>query len=98
MSKQIKPEELAEILTRLLINPSAAGELETDISYAAFMRDITEVVCNHCGGEVRDMPAVLDDVWYVGIHGNDSLPESGGVWARYDEEGELFDECDPHQE
>lgn len=91
MSKQIKAEELGQLINQLLTNPAAAGELDTDEKYAAFMTDLARVVTDHCGGEVRHQAAPLDDVWYVGVHGNDSLPPGGGVWAGYDKEGELFD-------
>lgn len=90
MSKQITPAELAEIITNLLTNPEKVGELCESHTYLSFVTDIAEVVCNHCGGEVRRPADFLDDACYVGIHGNDSLPEGGGIWAAYDKEGELF--------
>lgn len=95
MSKQITAAELAEVITKLLTQPDAVGELGEAKAYQDFMTDIAQVVCDHCGGEVRHPADPLDDVWYVGIHGNDSLPNSeGGIWADYDHEGELFDEGD----
>lgn len=90
MSKQISAKELAEIVTKLLTTNS--GEVDGFESFQGFMTDIAEVVCNYCGGAMRNQADRLDDIWYVGIHGNDSLPDaSGGIWREYDLEGELFD-------
>ena len=92
MSKQISPEELAKIVTKLLTDPAGAGEIDSHEAFSSFMTAIAEVICDHCGGEVH-MPAdSFEDVWYVGIHGNDSLPDAfGGIWREYDKDGELFD-------
>lgn len=92
MSKQISAKELAEIVTRLLTDSEGTGELDDPSVYEGFMTDIAEVVCKHCGGEVRHPASILDDTCYVGIHGNDSLPSAfGGIWREYDPEGQLFD-------
>lgn len=92
MSKQITAAELAQVVTRLLTNPDGTGELSEFAAYQGFMTDIAQLVCDHCGGEIHHPADVLDDIWYVGIHGNESLPESGGVWRDFDKEGELFSE------
>lgn len=93
MSKQVSAKELAEIVTKLLTDTNTSGELDGFESFQQFMTDIAEVVCDHCGGEVRNPADLLEDVWYVGIHGNDSLPDAfGGIWREYDQEGELFSE------
>ena len=91
MSKQIKSAELAEIVKRLLTEPEV-GELDTLASYQGFTTEIAQVVCDYCGGEIRNTASFMDDTCYIGIHGNDSLPETGGIWAAYDPEGELFDD------
>ena len=90
MSKQINEHELAALITKLLTNPEAAGELATTEKFASFMTAITETVCDHCGGEVLAEAKFLDDTCYVGIVANDSLPEDGGIWKDYDKEGDLF--------
>lgn len=93
MSKQITAKELADIVTRLLTQTEATGELDSFDAYQGFMTDIAQVVCDHCGGEIHHPADPLDDIWYVGVHGNDSLPNpEGGIWAPYDKEGELFAE------
>lgn len=80
-------------VTRLLTDVEGTGELDDPGVFQNFMTDIAEVVCNHCGGEVRNPAEPFEDVWYVGIHGNDSLPDAfGGIWREYDKEGELFAE------
>ena len=92
MSKQVSAQELAEIVTKLLTEPDGAGELSGYETYQGFMTDIAEVVCNYCGGEIHHPASNLDDIWYVGIHGNNSLPSAcGGIWREYDKEGELFE-------
>lgn len=90
MSKQLTPADLAKLVTALLTDPASVGELDSDPKFTAFVTDIAETVCNHCGGEVRNPASYLDDTCYIGIHGNDSLPEDGGVWKDFDKEGELF--------
>lgn len=90
MSKQLTPTDLAKLVTALLTDPASVGELETDEKFKAFVTDLAETVCDHCGGEVRHPAEYLDDICYIGIHGNDSLPEDGGVWKDFDKEGELF--------
>lgn len=96
MSKQITAAELAQIVNKLLTGDS--GEVDSAEAFSGFMTDIAKVICDYCGGEVRHPASPLDDVWYVGIHGNDSLPEAfGGVWREYDPDGELFS-TPPHEE
>lgn len=90
MSKQITSTELAEIVTRLLTETATTGQLDSESQFSSFMTDIAEVVCNHCGGEVFSDAGPMDDVWYVAIRGNDSLPEDGAsIWTHYDIHGEL---------
>ena len=91
MSKQVSASELAEIVTRLLTDTETTGELDGHETFQAFMTDIAQVVCDHCGGEIHYPADQLDDIWHVGIHGNDSLPSAmGGIWREYDKEGDLF--------
>lgn len=96
MSKQVNAKELAEIVTRLLTDVNNTGELDEFDVYQNFMTDIAKVVCDYCGGEVRNDADMLEDTWYIGIHGNESLPSAvGGIWREYDKEGELFEEGTP---
>jgi hypothetical protein len=97
MSKQVSNVELAEVVTRLLTKPEEAGELDTTEKFAGFMTKIAEVVCYYCGGEVHREASQEDDTFYIGIHGNDSLPEGGGIWSIYDPEGDLNDDPNPPQ-
>ncbi len=89
MSKQITNGELAEIVTGLLVGRLASEHLDSTEKYAAFMTDIANVICDHCGGEVSGMADNSEEQWMVGILGNECLPEDGGVWKDYDPEGEL---------
>jgi len=96
MSKQIKPEELAAIVTKLLTQPEKSGELDSFEAFQGFMTDIGQVICNYCGGEIRKPAEPLEDIWYLGVHGNEWLPSAfGGIWRDYDTDGELFDEGIP---
>lgn len=90
MSKQVSAAELAAIVTQLLTDPDGAGNLSDLETYQGFMTDIAKVVTDYCGGEVRRTADSVEDVFYVGIFGNDSLPSDGGIWANVDPEGELF--------
>lgn len=92
MSKQINAKELAEIVTKLLDDPSSIGEDMPPSAYASFMTRIAEVVAEHCGGAILHEASPMEDVWYIGVHGNECIPADGGVWAPYDKEGELFSE------
>lgn len=89
MSKQITPAELANIVAKLLTDSDGLGELLEATSYASFFQAVAEAVCDHCGGEVTSSPDQDMGEWLIGIIANDSLPEGGGVWAKYDPEGEL---------
>jgi len=91
MSKQISANELANLVTQLLNHPEQTGELDSHEKYSSFMTAIASVICDHCGGDVTG-PAdnFADDTWFVGISGNDSMPDAfGGIWRDLDPEGEL---------
>ncbi len=85
MSKQVTAKELAEIVTKLLTNTQNTGELKSVGSFKRFMTDIAQVVCNHCGGEVRNSARPPEDIWCVDIGGNDRLPDpDAGIWRTDD--------------
>lgn len=96
MSKQITTYELAWITNTLLTCPDHLGELDSVQKYQAFMTDLAKLICDHCGGEViNEATNDFDKQWLIGIHGNDSLPDNGGVWRHFDPDGELFDAQSP---
>lgn len=96
MSKQISAAELAVITHSLLLHPERTGELDTKEKYQAFMTELAQLICSHCGGEVQFQASKSDgDSWFVGIHANLSLPSDGGIWKCFDPEGELFDASMP---
>lgn len=95
MSKQITANELAEIITKLLTTTS--GELEEHETFSSFMTDIAKVICDHCGGEVKNPATQVAGTWFVEIQGNDSLPdENGGIWQDFDPQGVLLTTCEQH--
>jgi len=97
MSKQITPAELAELVVGLLINPSLLGELDSPERHQEFMRDIGQVVADHCGGCINQVnPPDLDEKYlsdnynspFLSVSPNDSLPSfNRNVWACYDPAG-----------
>lgn len=92
MSKVVTAVDLGMLTFSLLMRPHAVGELDTPGKYQEFMTDLARLICDHCGGEVRFLASRPDGkTWMIGIHGNESLPEDGGVWKEFDPEGELFE-------
>lgn len=97
MSKQILPNELAEIVVGLLVKPQLLGELDTPDKHQAFMLDIGRVVAEHCGGEANwinqedtdeDYLADQYNSPYLSVSPDDSLPSlNRNVWAYHDSEG-----------
>ncbi len=98
MSKQILPDELAEIVTNLLVNPESLGELDEERKYYRFIEDIGRVVAEHCGGSafIHVNPRLYPPgEGYVheehsptlSVSPDDSLPSPNkNVWAKYDPE------------
>lgn len=89
MAKIITPEELAEVVTKMLAGEDGPDDKDT---YQSFLNDIAEVVCDYAGGEVGSVSLDKNDPnhdWLIAIRGNDSVPEDGGIWSNYDPEGEL---------
>lgn len=89
MSKMLNPAEIADLVKSSLVGKVAA-DMERDV-YGRFLAAITEVLCDFHGGEARSVTFQKDDAepWLVAVRGNSSLPEGGGIWARFDPEGEL---------
>jgi hypothetical protein len=96
MAKIITAPELAAIVTGLLIG-GETSQIDEQNVFSGFMTDIASVVTQYCGGEVSDQASldVLDNEaqWNIAIRANDSLPPDGGVWAPYDIEGSLRNDC-----
>lgn len=84
MAKILKDKELVDIVRRAVHDE---GEIKCADAYAAFIEDLADLVCKHFGGE-RGSVQPPDDVdgspWTVAIRLNDSVPENGGAFARYD--------------
>lgn len=82
----INNAELAQVVTGLLVSPE--NGLDEADAFAKFMQALTNLVCEHCGGEAGNVMQT-DGQWWVGIRANESLPQDGGVWAALDPEGDL---------
>lgn len=97
MSKQILPNELAELVTGLLVKPGLLNELDSPSKHQAFMLDIGRVVAEHCGGDVYGVIAQDSEENYLGdgysspmlsVNPDSNLPSlNNNVWAYYDTEG-----------
>jgi hypothetical protein len=98
MSKQVKPSELAELITGLLVRPDLLGELESSSeTHERFIEAIGRVVTEFCGGEVnRVTPADLSpghkpdlvDTPYLSVFPDISLPSlERCVWSLHDPDG-----------
>lgn len=93
MTKQILPNELAEIVTGLLIKPELLGELDSREAHQAFMLDIGRVIADHCGGRVNGITdgdvaqPYLSDIECtptLHIEPDDRLPSTErNVWSNY---------------
>lgn len=102
MSKLILPAELAEIVTCLLIDPGALGELQGEDQHAQFIEAIGRVVAEHCGGEIYGVkPPEVDDPYSpadaqtqpaLAVEPLDLPADRPSVWAAYDEDGWLDEE------
>lgn len=99
MAKILRSNELAEVVTGLLIAPESMNALETPDQYLRFMTAIAQVVADHCGGEVHHATLGLDErsvktfgddleVATVAIAPNHSLPPVRACpWAHFDPQG-----------
>ena len=89
MSIQISAADLANLVTKLLTKPST--ELSGAESFSAFMTDITQVVCNHCGGVITHPADAFTGEFLIGLIGDgNEATGTNGVFAEYDPEGEYF--------
>lgn len=97
MAKLIQANELAEIVTGLLVAPQLFGELDECKTHQAFMQEIGEVVATYCGGHVEGIsrPETTKDYLNhpqstpcLSVTPNDSLPSiDRNVWSIFDASG-----------
>jgi len=87
MAKILTDKELLEIV-RLTIEEHELDEMAV---YEGFLRGLASLITDFYGGEVGSVGYdPCDELGHtVAFHGNDSVPEGGGVYARFDKEGEL---------
>lgn len=88
MSKQILPNELAEIVVGLLVAPELLGELDDQKKHHRFMLAIGEVVAEYCGGSANWVNSGAQGEDMLSVSPNDYLPSFHcNVWSCYDPEG-----------
>lgn len=79
--------ELAALLANLLTTPDS-GELDSMEQFEGFMTDLTQVVCDHCGGEIMteaDYVGMTNaeefgSAYMIEVEPNENSPVDGGVW------------------
>lgn len=98
MSKQIRPNELAEIVTGLLVRPDLLNAFDGSSQvHEEFIDAIGRVVTDYCGGRVNcvhpaDLPMdskpCFVETAYLSIWPDENLPSlEKCVWSPYDPEG-----------
>lgn len=98
--KYLTPEDVATLVATLLIKPELLGCFDESGQHAAFMKDIGEVVSNHCGGEVATVTHGKDNqANRLAVAPNDCLPSFyQNVWSSFDVVGwefmDVAQECD----
>lgn len=88
MTQSIRHNELAEIVAGLLTNPELMGHLDSADQHKDFIRDIANVVADHCGGDIVEVTeGDHAGEYHVDVDANDSLPSlRGNIWSAYDQE------------
>lgn len=83
MSKVLRDEELAAIVSNIVNHDDAICEQKT---YLEFVEDLAKLITQYCGGSVVYVSAEMgDDLGYCAhIAWKESVPESGGVYAAFD--------------
>jgi len=104
MSRQILPNELAEVVTALLVQPKILGQFDSPDRHMEFMEAIGEVVANFCGGQINGVhPAdgsfdgnPFLDAPMLSVWPDSRLPDlQHCVWGPYDPDG--WEEVTPEQ-
>jgi len=80
MAKEIQDYNLIKIV-RNSINTDLIDDAD---QYKNFLKDISNVICDHFGGEFVKVKETHDGGYSVLIKANDSLPDDGGVFADFD--------------
>lgn len=85
MAKILTDLELADIVRR------APDEFDDSGNYRLFLSGLADLICEHFGGTHGVPVHAADDElgWTVAITDDGNIPENGGVYARYDGDGDL---------
>lgn len=97
MAKKILPNELAEIVTALLIDPDIIGEMPDQDRHAMFMKNIGQVVANYCGGFVEGVgegDAELPGTLSLARTEECDTGSHTGAWALHDIDGWDMDDSE----
>lgn len=88
MAKTLTGKNLADIVIRA--TRSENPEIDDLDQYENFIKGLATLVTDHFGGRVglAEWVDELDDITVV-ISKDENVPEDGGVYQKYDKEGEL---------
>lgn len=64
-ARPISAQQLANLVSTLLIDPESLGQLCEASAFSSFMTDIAQVVADHCGGQVHSPAAMNSGVWAI---------------------------------
>jgi len=91
MAKILTDKELGEIVWKATHDDDGAI-IECADSYAHFLEDLADLVCDHFGGTRGDVAGPDEGIsWTVGIHVNECVPTDGGVFKDYDTDVQWLD-------
>jgi len=96
MAKILTDIELLTILSRAITDH---GEIDEADTYKHFLEDLADVVTEYFGGTLGTVAFDDDEgTWFIAIHGDENVPENGGIYRDFDPDGELFDEAGENTE
>ncbi|MFM2668547.1 hypothetical protein AAFX24_27790 [Vibrio mediterranei] len=87
MSMKLKTSELAEIATTLIAKPELLGMFDVAGQHEAFLNDLADVICDHCGGKNAGVHrSTFDEEHHsdttINIDPSDSLPSlNNNIWT-----------------
>lgn len=88
MPKKLTDENLGQIVYDATHLAGAEALIDDADQYARFLEDLGNLITDHFGGELVSYPNPDHDEehteWAVEIGMNDSLPDGGGVFEKYD--------------
>lgn len=102
MAKILLPNELAEIVTGLLVKPELLGEEVSVANHQQFIKDIGDLVADNFGGYVGDVSQEMGDSeasTLVSVYPNENLPSlHANVWSLHDTDGWIDENVNDYED